>query len=195
MRMAYICGLNGGLLARVRGHGQCRAVQHLCRSRAHGLDDRITLVAMPQTPGPRRAGRRAGTMRLQYRSIQPCLCARLHGARCPPGGPGLVTTRSGLGEDAATDAGGRMRRHHAMEPWAKTLTAIVGALRAQGLSRVDELRRHIEDLAPQDYDRPYFERWAEAFCDLLEEKGFTSRAEIEARMAAMKAELEQRPCT
>ena len=29
---------------------------------------------------------------------------------------------------------------HAMEPWAKTLTAIVGALRAQGLSRVDELR-------------------------------------------------------
>ena len=36
-------------------------------------------------------------------------------------------------------------------------------------------------------------RWAEAFCDLLEEKGFTSRAEIEARMAAMKAELEARP--
>ena len=81
---------------------------------------------------------------------------------------------------------------HAMEPWAKTLTAIVGALRAQGLSRVDELRRHIEDLAPQDYDRPYFERWAEAFCDLLEEKGFTSRAEIEARMAAIKAEIEAR---
>jgi nitrile hydratase subunit beta len=82
---------------------------------------------------------------------------------------------------------------HAIEPWAKTLTAMVGALRAQGLSRVDELRRHIEDLAPQDYDRPYFERWAEAFCGLLEEKGFTSRAEIEARMAAMKAELEARP--
>jgi hypothetical protein len=68
-----------------------------------------------------------------------------------------------------------------MEPWAKTLTAIVGALRAQGLSRVDELRRPIEDLAPQDYDRPYFERWAEALCDLLEEQGFTSRAEIEPR--------------
>src|SRR5215468_327408 len=77
-------------------------------------------------------------------------------------------------------------------PWAKTLTAIVGALRAQGLSRVDELRRRIEDLAPPDYDRPYFERWAEAFCDLLEEKGFTSRAEIEARMAVIKAEIEAR---
>jgi hypothetical protein len=46
---------------------------------------------------------------------------------------------------------------------------------------------------PQDYDRPYFERWAEAFCDLLAAKGFTSRAEIEARMAAIKAEIEARP--
>ena len=81
---------------------------------------------------------------------------------------------------------------HATEPCTKTLTAILLALRAQGLSRVDELRRHIEDLAPEDYDRPYFERWTEAICDLLEEKGFTSRAEIEARMAAIKAELEAR---
>ena len=81
---------------------------------------------------------------------------------------------------------------HPTEPWAKTLTAIVGALREQGLSRVDELRRHIEDLPPQDYDRPYFERWVEAICDLLEEKGLTSRAEIEARMAAIKAALEAR---
>ena len=81
---------------------------------------------------------------------------------------------------------------HNMEPWTKTLNAIVGALRAQGLSRVDALRRHIEDLAPQDYDRPYFERWAEAICDLLEEKGLTSRAEIEARMATIKSALETR---
>ncbi len=81
---------------------------------------------------------------------------------------------------------------HDPEPWAKTLTAIVNALRAKGLSRVDELRRHIEDLAPEDYDRSYFERWAEAFCDLLEEKGLTSLAEIEARMDAIKAELEAR---
>src|SRR5262245_32085654 len=130
-------------------------------------------------------------------------------SRCtiPTGIPTRLTKRPGPGADAATDAGGRMRRYHDIggqpagpvdtsdhptEPWAKTLTAIVSALRAQGLSRVDELRRHIEDLAPQDYDRTYFERWAEAFCDLLEEKGFTSRAEIEARMAAIKSELEAR---
>src|SRR5215813_14111127 len=39
------------------------------------------------------------------------------------------------------------------------------------------------------YDRPYFERWAEAFCDLREEKGFASRAEIEVCMAAIKADV------
>jgi hypothetical protein len=82
---------------------------------------------------------------------------------------------------------------HLTEPWAKTLTAIFDALRAQGLSRLDELRRHIEDLAPEDYDRPYFERQAEAICNLLEEKGFTSRTAIKARMAAIKAQLEARP--
>ena len=81
---------------------------------------------------------------------------------------------------------------HPAEPWTKTLTAIVGALREQRLSRVDELRRHIEDLPAPDYDRPYFERWAEAICDMLEEKGLTSRAEIEARMATIKAALEAR---
>lgn len=82
---------------------------------------------------------------------------------------------------------------HVTEPWAKTLNAVLGALLAQGLTRVDEFRRHIEDLASEDYDRPYFERWAEATCNLLEEKGFTSRAAIEARMATIKTELEARP--
>ena len=36
---------------------------------------------------------------------------------------------------------------HATEPWAKTLTAIFGALQAQGLSRVDEIRRQVVDMA------------------------------------------------
>lgn len=82
---------------------------------------------------------------------------------------------------------------HPTEPWAKTLIAILGALQAQGLSRIDELRRHMEDLAPEDYDRPYYECLAEAMCNLLAEKDFTSRAAIEARMAVIKATLEAHP--
>jgi hypothetical protein len=52
---------------------------------AHRLDARRARGAIPQTPGPQRTGGRAGQMRLQYLAIQPCLCARLHGARGPPG--------------------------------------------------------------------------------------------------------------
>lgn len=98
-----------------------------------------------------------------------------------------------------------MRRHHDMggnpagpieldehptEPWAKTLTAIFSAVREKGLTTVDELRRHLEDLPPEVYDRGYFERWAEAACDHLEEKGMLTRAEVEARMDKIKADLE-----
>ena len=63
-------------------------------------------------------------------------------------------------------------------------------MRGRGLLRVDELRRVIEDLSPEDYDKPYFERWSSALVDFAEEKGFLTRAEVEARMAEIKQRLE-----
>jgi len=82
---------------------------------------------------------------------------------------------------------------HPTEPWAKLITATMAALRARGYSTIDETRRVIEDLPPEDYDRAYFERWAEALVALLDEKGMVSRAEVEARMAKLRAELEAKP--
>ena len=79
---------------------------------------------------------------------------------------------------------------HPVEPWAKLITATVGALRSRGLMTVDELRRCIEDLPPELYDRPYFERWAEALAVLLDEKGFAPSAEVGERMERMLCELE-----
>ena len=79
---------------------------------------------------------------------------------------------------------------HPAEPWAKLITATVAALRARGHSNLDETRRFIEDLPAQDYDRPYFERWAEALVAMLDTKGMVSRAEIEARMEKLKDGLE-----
>ena len=79
---------------------------------------------------------------------------------------------------------------HAAEPWEKLITAMGATLRDRGLTRVDELRRAIEDLAPEDYEKPYFERWSAAILDLWEEKGFLTRAEVEARMAEIKTRLE-----
>lgn len=79
---------------------------------------------------------------------------------------------------------------HEARPWAKTLTAMVGALRVHDLMRVDELRRALEDLPPEVYDKEYFERWAEAVCNLLEEKQILTRAEVTARMASIAGRLE-----
>ena len=79
---------------------------------------------------------------------------------------------------------------HATEPWEKLITAMVGSLRGLGLMTVDELRRAIEDLSPEDYRKPYFERWSAAIIDLWQEKGLLTRAEVEAKMSEIKKRLE-----
>ena len=81
-------------------------------------------------------------------------------------------------------------REHATEPWEKLITAMVGSLRGRGLMTVDELRRAIEDLSPEDYEKPYFQRWSAAIIDLWEEKGLVSRDEVEARMSEIRKRLE-----
>jgi hypothetical protein len=79
---------------------------------------------------------------------------------------------------------------HEAEPFGKLFTAMFSALRQVDLMTVDELRRTLEDLPQDVYDQPYYERWGEALCSLLEEKGVVSRAEIEARMAEIKTRIE-----
>ena len=74
-------------------------------------------------------------------------------------------------------------------PWAKLITATVGALREKKLMTVDEMRRALEDLPSEQYDRTYFERWAEALTDLLEEKGLVSHDEIAGRMDEIRRRL------
>jgi len=79
---------------------------------------------------------------------------------------------------------------HPTAPWAKLITATVGALRVHDLMTVDEMRRALEDLPKEQYDKEYFERWAEALCDLLEEKGILTEDEVRARMTALRGTLE-----
>jgi len=74
---------------------------------------------------------------------------------------------------------------HDAEPWQKMITAIRATLGDEPLRlmRVDELRRAIEDLDERDYNGlPYFERWAEAMINLMEEKDLMTRDEVLARM-------------
>ena len=78
---------------------------------------------------------------------------------------------------------------HPAEPWAKMITAIRSALGERELMRVDELRRALEDLPKEVYNQPYFERWAEEMCNLMEEKGLVTRAEVDARVTAIRSRL------
>ena len=89
------------------------------------------------------------------------------------------------------DAGPIDLEESADEPWHKRVKAIVQLLVRDPESpmNVDELRRGIEDLPPEDYDRlGYFERWTRSTAEILTEKGVFSEAELDAEMA----EIEQR---
>ena len=79
---------------------------------------------------------------------------------------------------------------HEIEPWEKRIEAILRCmqLRETPIVTVDELRRGIEELPPKLYDSlSYYERWIASLTNIMVEKGLLSRAEIEARMAKIKA--------
>lgn len=75
-------------------------------------------------------------------------------------------------------------------PWAKMLTAIHGAIGSRGHYNIDMMRRSMEALPPEQYNLPYYERWMAGILNLLEENNLLTRAEIDTRMAKIKAELE-----
>jgi len=56
-----------------------------------------------------------------------------------------------------------------------------------GMFNVDEMRRTIESLPPDIYQRhDYYERWLYTIERLLVEKGVLTQAEIEARVATLE---------
>lgn len=89
------------------------------------------------------------------------------------------------------DAGPVDREEAADESWHKRVKAVVQILvrNTDSPMNVDELRRGIEDLPPEDYDRlGYYERWTRSMVAILTEKGLFSETELEKQMA----EIEQR---
>lgn len=66
-----------------------------------------------------------------------------------------IHARGGLPIDARID-----RSEHTPEDWEVLTEALVGALARRGLMNVDELRRGIESMSPNEYERAsYYERW------------------------------------
>ena len=88
-------------------------------------------------------------------------------------------------------AAGPVDQHEHVEAlWEKRVDGLMTALAYGGTRRVtvDELRRTIEDLPPNVYDDlGYYDRWIFALSKLLVERGYFTKAELDAKLADVKA--------
>jgi len=82
------------------------------------------------------------------------------------------------------DAGPINKAEHDLSMWEKRTDAILMLLSSadKRVIRGDELRRAIESLAPDAYEKlSYYERWITAIEILLIEKGILTRTEIDQK--------------
>ncbi len=82
------------------------------------------------------------------------------------------------------EAGPLNQAEHDLSMWEKRTDAILMLLSnaEKRVIRVDELRRAIESLAPDAYEKlSYYERWITAIETLLIEKGILTREEIDRK--------------
>ena len=87
--------------------------------------------------------------------------------------------RGGWSSDAPID-----RSEHTLADWELLTDALVGALGRQGVMNVDELRRGIESMPPDEYERAsYYERWLYSVETILTEKDVIAPGELDARLA------------
>ncbi|MFT7692294.1 MAG: hypothetical protein ACI8P2_000913 [Candidatus Latescibacterota bacterium] len=81
-------------------------------------------------------------------------------------------------------------------PWEKRVKALLQVLarRPKPLMNVDQLRRGIEELAPDDYDKlSYYERWAASIVDNMVRNGHITLDELARKMSKIeKRNKEQR---
>jgi len=75
---------------------------------------------------------------------------------------------------------------HGLKFWEKQANALRNTLTSQKIVRLDELRRAAEDLGERYYRLAYFERTTEAMRNLLVEKGFFTRKELEEKIQAVR---------
>jgi hypothetical protein len=76
------------------------------------------------------------------------------------------------------------RTEHELEDWESLTDALVGALSSNRVMNVDELRRGIESMPPDEYEAAsYYERWLYSAETILTEKGVLEPGELDARLA------------
>ena len=77
------------------------------------------------------------------------------------------------------------------EPWEGRVFGMFAATFVFAGYTVDEFRHAIERMGPAEYlESSYYEHWLHAFEDVLEKRGFVTRAEIDARVAQLAKEAQ-----
>lgn len=89
------------------------------------------------------------------------------------------------------EPGGRIdRSEHEYALWEKRVDALLVLLSnpKRDLVRVDELRKNIEAIGPDAYDKlNYYERWISSITHTLLERGVISSDELSRKMAEVEA--------
>jgi len=75
------------------------------------------------------------------------------------------------------------RSERELADWELLTDALVGVLGHDDLMNVDELRRGIESMPPDEYEQAsYYERWLFAAETILVEKGVLAPGELDSRL-------------
>ena len=88
-------------------------------------------------------------------------------------------------------AGKVQRTEHDYADWERRVDALAvllwGIKGAKKLMTVDELRKNIEALPPDAYEKlGYYERWVKSLSDTLIQRGVISAEELERKMAEVE---------
>ena len=85
------------------------------------------------------------------------------------------------------------RDDHERSEREKRIDAMQYTLRDRGYWCVDEMRRAIESLPPQDYlTFTYYQKWLSALHLLVKEKGLLDQEVIDQRIAQLRVEANRR---
>jgi hypothetical protein len=88
-------------------------------------------------------------------------------------------------------AGKVERSEHDYAEWERRVDAMVQLLRIKGRITVDELRKNIEALPPEIYDKTaYYEKWVLSLGESLIQRGVITTEELARKMAEVNGNIE-----
>src|SRR5882672_12433891 len=88
-------------------------------------------------------------------------------------------------------AGKVERTEHDYEDWERRVDALAVLMGARKVT-VDERRKNIEALPPEDYDRmSYYERWIVSLTQALLQRGVVTTAELARKMTEVEKRVQR----